>query len=88
MPSLRYIVANVRLHNDVASGKGLRATRRWVALSVVIGEHVTDFETVLVTPKPCYDRNERACRVFDRYISHEDIARFIPLFSQGTMPTS
>ena len=45
-------------------------------------ESYTDFETVLVTPKAFYHRNEQACRVFDRYIPHEDIAQFIPLFSQ------
>ena len=48
----------------------------------------TDFETVLVAPKMFYQRNESACRLFDRYIPHEDIAQFIPLFSQGTMFTS
>lgn len=42
----------------------------------------TDFETVLVTPKAFYLRNEQACRIFDRYIPHEDIAQFIPMFSQ------
>jgi hypothetical protein len=48
----------------------------------------TDFETVLVAPKAFYHRNEQACRVFDRYIPHEDIAQFIPLFLQEPAPTS
>jgi hypothetical protein len=40
----------------------------------------TDFETVLVAPNVFHRRNVIACQVFDRYISHEDIAPFIPLF--------
>lgn len=44
----------------------------------------TDFETVLVAPKMFYQRNESACRLFHRYIPHEDIAQFIPLFRRNT----
>ncbi|MFC4526234.1 hypothetical protein ISN76_19590 [Dyella halodurans] len=41
----------------------------------------TDYETVLVAPKVFYARNEAACGFFDRYVSHEEIGLFIPLFA-------
>jgi hypothetical protein len=46
--------------------------------------YYTDFETVLVAPHAFFQRNEAAARSFDRFISHEDIAAFIPAFG-GTL---
>jgi hypothetical protein len=43
----------------------------------------TDFETVLVAPQAFLQRNEMAWKIFNRYIPHEDIARFVPLFGSG-----
>ena len=40
----------------------------------------TEFETVLVAPKEFYERNIEEARIFDRFISHEEIASFIPIF--------
>ncbi len=39
-----------------------------------------DYEVVLVAPRKFYDRNKEQSGMFDRYISHEEIARFIPEF--------
>jgi hypothetical protein len=39
-----------------------------------------DYEVVLVAPRAFYDRNKEEAGIFDRYVSHEDIARFIPEF--------
>lgn len=43
----------------------------------------TDFETVLVAPHVFHERNESAAKHFNRFIAHEEIARFIPLFGQS-----
>jgi hypothetical protein len=42
----------------------------------------TDFQTVLVAPKSFHDRNRAQVELFDCFITHEDIAKFIPLFSK------
>jgi hypothetical protein len=42
----------------------------------------TDFQTVLVAPNAFRDRNLAQANLFDCFIAHEDIARFIPLFGQ------
>jgi len=39
-----------------------------------------DFEVVLIAPRAFYERNGDQCRIFDRYVAHEDIAEFIPEF--------
>ena len=46
-------------------------------------ENYSDFETVLSAPKLFYERNSVGCQYFNRYISHEDIAEFIPEFVQA-----
>lgn len=43
----------------------------------------TDFETVLVAPLHFFQRNESGARLFDRFISHEDIGDFIPAFGSA-----
>jgi hypothetical protein len=41
----------------------------------------SEFETVLIAPRVFFERNRALIdRYFDRYISHEDISAFIPLF--------
>lgn len=44
-------------------------------------ENYQDFETVLVAPRAFYERNKEKVDLFDRYISHESIAEFIPEFA-------
>jgi len=39
-----------------------------------------DYEVVLVAPRTFYDRNKEEAGIFGRYVSHEDIAQFIPEF--------
>jgi hypothetical protein len=39
-----------------------------------------DWETVLVAPHSFFDRNKTDATKFDSYVSHEDIARYVPLF--------
>ena len=41
----------------------------------------TDATTVLIAPKEFYERFRDRAAIFDSYISHEDIARYIPEFS-------
>ena len=43
----------------------------------------TDFETVLVAPKVFFERNRDDAQKFDRFVSHEEIAKHVPLFSQS-----
>ncbi len=41
----------------------------------------TDFETVLIAPHAFYKRcTDKDAKQFDRFISHEEISKFIPLF--------
>lgn len=40
----------------------------------------TDYETVLVSPKPFRNAYRAQCDLFGCYISHEDIAKFVPEF--------
>ena len=44
-------------------------------------ENYQDFETILVAPLAFYERNKEKADLFDRYISHESIAEFIPEFA-------
>lgn len=39
-----------------------------------------DYETVLVAPQSFYERNSKEAEKFGRFISHEELARFIPEF--------
>ncbi len=41
-----------------------------------------DYETVLIAPKAFYERNIDGANKFSRYISHEEISSYIPIFSQ------
>ena len=41
----------------------------------------TDYQTVLVAPEIFHERNKEQAELFDCFISHEEIAKFIPLFS-------
>jgi hypothetical protein len=43
----------------------------------------SDFETVLMAPSSFFTLNGEAAAQFDRTISYEEVARFIPLFSQA-----
>jgi hypothetical protein len=43
-------------------------------------ENYQDWETVLVAPRAFYERNKEKADMFNRYISHESIAEFIPEF--------
>lgn len=43
-------------------------------------QNYSDFQTILVAPKVFYDRSRTQADLFDCFITHEDIARFIPLF--------
>lgn len=40
----------------------------------------SDFETILIAPLSFRDLYRSKSDLFDRYISHEDIARFVPAF--------
>lgn len=44
----------------------------------------SDFETMLIAPTSFTARFPSACRIFDRFVSHEDIGRFIPEFGVVT----
>jgi hypothetical protein len=40
-----------------------------------------DFETILIAPRTFYERHEAVVNeYFNRFVAHEDIAAFIPLF--------
>jgi hypothetical protein len=43
--------------------------------------------SVLVAPRAFYDRNKAAARVFESYVSHEDIAQFIDAFKRTSTRT-
>jgi hypothetical protein len=43
----------------------------------------TDFQTVLVAPNQFRERNQTQAEIFDCFISHEEIAQFIPLFGHA-----
>lgn len=42
----------------------------------------SDYQTVLVAPKQFHERNRIQAGIFDVFISHEDVAKFISLFGQ------
>ena len=44
-------------------------------------ENYEDWETVLVAPQYFYDRHSKDAAKFGRFISHEELATFIPEFS-------
>lgn len=44
-----------------------------------------DFETILVAPLVFYNRNLADAKKFDRYISHEEISLFLPIFGEGCL---
>jgi len=41
-----------------------------------------DFQTVLIAPTMLRERNQSQADLFDCFIAHEEIARYIPLFGQ------
>ena len=41
----------------------------------------TDFETLLIAPRGFAEKFPRECGIFDRFIPHEEIARFVPEFA-------
>lgn len=43
-----------------------------------------DFETVLLAPEAFRQRNAAQAEVFDRFVSHEAVAQYIPLFRQAS----
>ncbi|WP_153066737.1 hypothetical protein [Xanthomonas arboricola] len=44
----------------------------------------TDFETVLLAPEVFRQRNTDQAALFDRFISHEAVGHYIPLFQQAS----
>jgi hypothetical protein len=44
-------------------------------------EGYTDYEVMLIAPQRYYDRCPKECAKFDRFVSHEDISRYLPAFS-------
>jgi len=42
----------------------------------------TDYETILIAPQQFYDRWTQESQLFDKFISHEDISEYIPIFHQ------
>ena len=55
--------------------------RAWQWLGVPKFFGYGDFETVIVAPNDYFAKHERKCRKFDCFVSHEDIAAFIPMFA-------
>ncbi|WP_449427763.1 hypothetical protein [Rhodanobacter umsongensis] len=43
----------------------------------------TDYQTILVAPRIFQERNKFQAHIFDCFIAHEEIAGFIPLFTQS-----
>lgn len=43
----------------------------------------TDFQTVLIAPHEFWERNQKQASCFDCFISHEEIAPFIPMFGEA-----
>ena len=42
----------------------------------------TDYETILIAPQKFRDRWTKESQLFDQFISHEDISKYIPMFHQ------
>lgn len=43
-------------------------------------QNYSDFETILIAPTVFFEKNKASAEVFDRFISYEEIAEFIPQF--------
>jgi len=50
-------------------------------------KNYSDFQTVLIAPLQFYDRNRKHAKLFDVYISHEEISQYIPEFGNHDIRT-
>lgn len=79
----------IHLENKIASGKftsgqpDLYAARAasWVGNPKY--KSYEDYEIVLIAPLSFYERNITEAQKFDRFIAHEEIAAFVPIFGEG-----
>lgn len=74
----------LHIENKLANGKFLNG-QPWLyhkrGTDWITRRNYQDFETVLIAPESFYHRYKAEADIFHRFISHEEIAAFVPEFS-------